>query len=236
MLILTPRPSAAVLGIDAATPPSSVAVIRADAILAARTGPFGRDTDAWILPAIDAALEASHLRVAQLGALGVTTGPGTFTGIRVGIATAMGLGRGAGLPVIGVHTLEAIALSASLASASCARRVLATVDARRGQVYAAVYDLDENSITAVREPWIGTPDSIATVAAGLGPLSAAGTGLQAEPLAALPATPPARHPLAVAVGILAAAHAASGAAAAPLRPFYLREPDARPPADRRPAL
>ena len=59
-------------------------------VIASRRGPFGRDTDAWILPAIDEVLAEGDLAIGALGGIGVTVGPGTFTGIRVGMATAMG--------------------------------------------------------------------------------------------------------------------------------------------------
>lgn len=218
------------LGIDAATPPSSVAVTRGDAVLASRTGPFGRDTDAWILPAVELSLAAAGIAIAEVSCIGVTVGPGTFTGIRVGLATAMGLGRGSGVPLVGITTLEAIALAAG---ADAATRVLATVDARRGQVYAAVYAVGDGAVDCLRRPWLGDPGDIARQAAAFGPLVAAGTGLSAPELAALPTAPQPSEPLAAAVALLAARRPPPDA---PPVPFYLRGPDARPPRRRRTTL
>lgn len=221
----------AVLGIDAATPPASVAVVRDDELLAARTGPFGRDTDAWILPAIDEVLAEASLRLADLARIGVSIGPGTFTGIRVGMATAMGLARGAALHVTGVTTLEAIALAAVGAGSG---RVLATVDARRSQVYAAIHDVANGRVATVREAWIATPGEVAGLAREYPGVLAAGTGLTAPELAHLGVLDNPAAPLAAAVARLASQACVDPAAG--LLPFYLRGAGARPSRGARPAL
>lgn len=74
---------------------------------------------------------------ADLGRIAVTVGPGSFTGIRVGLAAARGLALAAGVPVVGVTTLEALAAAA--ASGAAGRPILAAIDARRGEVYAQLF-------------------------------------------------------------------------------------------------
>jgi len=77
-------------------------------------------------------LEALGLRLEEIGALAVGQGPGSYTGLRVGVAFALGLGRGLGVPVVGVDTLSAVAARAR-------GQVAAGLTARNGAVYAGVY-------------------------------------------------------------------------------------------------
>lgn len=86
--------------------------------------------------AIRNALQGAGLEVSTLAAIGCGRGPGTFTGSRVGVATAMGLAHGLGVPVAVVSTLAAVA-----ASAPEEGRVLALLDARRGEVYGAAFEV-----------------------------------------------------------------------------------------------
>lgn len=90
---------------------------------------------ARLAPLIREALEACRLRMPELAGIGLTIGPGSYTGLRIGLATAKGLAFAAGLRLAGVGTLHALALPALAADSI----TLAWLDARRGQVYAAVY-------------------------------------------------------------------------------------------------
>ena len=214
--------AALVLGLDAATPPSSVAVVRGPRTLAWRTGPFGRDTDAWILPAIQEELAEAGVDLGELDCLATSVGPGTFTGIRVTIATALGLAGGLGKPVGGVGTLEALLASAVHSGAT--GPVLALLDARRGQLYAA---------------WTGSPqwgpevltphqvrERIQDCPAPLG--IGTGTAVDAALCERLRILEP-TEPLAVSVALVTAERwARAGAAGLPeAQPAYLREPDAK---------
>ena len=99
-----------------------------------------------LLPAIEAMMRDAALTVADLGAVAYTNGPGSFTGLRIGAATALGLARGRGLPVVAVPTLDAMAYTGIIERH--AQRVVAMLDARRGQVYAAVYERDASGLPA----------------------------------------------------------------------------------------
>lgn len=241
------------VGVDAATGPASVAVVRDGEVVANLTGPEGRQTDGWIFPALDGALRRAGLSLEDLELLAVTVGPGAFTGIRVGIATCLGVAAARDLPVAGIGTLEALAEDAS-SEAGAADLVLACHDARRGQVYAALYEaghIDTLPLRARRPPEVLEPDvllgalqlevrrSKASGAAspGEGPEADApvrcighGSGLAAYPeLAAAVDLVVAREAgLAGAAARLAARTLAAGRELPPPRPRYLRPPDIRP--------
>lgn len=89
--------------------------------------------------------------------IAVGIGPGSFTGLRVGIATARALGLSRGLPLSGVGTLDA--LGRGLGEIAAERRCLAILDARRGEVAAAVYSAAGEQLWG---PWLGTPEELAT--------------------------------------------------------------------------
>ena len=131
-----------ILAIDCSTPPSDIALLDDEEIIAEREGPFGRDTDAWIMAAVDEMMREARLGIGHLNAIAVTVGPGAFTGIRVGIATALGLSLGRACPTLGVSTLAAMAEAARTdhSGHSTVSQLLPCIDARRGQLYAAVYE------------------------------------------------------------------------------------------------
>lgn len=162
----------------------------------------------------DAVAEAGGF--AGVDRIGVTVGPGSFTGLRVGLAFAQGLGAALGRPVVGISTLDGLAASVAGDGATAA-----LIDARRGQVYARFWR------DGVAE---GPAEALSIEAARarvreLGPgvrLVGSGAGLVAEgaPAAGLDGPAP---------GALARLAAAADPEAAPPRPLYLRAPDATPP-------
>ncbi len=88
-----------------------------------------------LMPLIVSLLQDSGVRKEQLKGLSVTVGPGSFTGIRIGLATAQGLSQGLGIPVVGVMTLDALAQAAAFFDGL----ICPILDARKGQVYTALY-------------------------------------------------------------------------------------------------
>lgn len=157
--------------------------------------------------------------------LAVGLGPGSFTGLRIGIATARGLGASLGLPVSGVCTLDAIGLGLGEAGASGDR--LAVLDARRGEAFAALYSVQGERIW---EPLVCRPEELEErVAALAAPPSAAGSGairfrheLARHGVRIADDADPVHRVAARHVCALAAASAGGG----PLAPIYLRPPDA----------
>lgn len=154
--------------------------------------------------------------------IGVTTGPGSFTGLRVGLAFAQGLGAALARPVVGVSSLDALAASTVETGA-----VLAVIDARREQVYARVF---RDGVGTGPAEALSLADA-AALAESLGPglrLVGSGAALLADGLERPQITPLAAPTLAALAGLTQAADPE----ATPPRPLYLRAPDAKPPTRR----
>ena len=217
-----------VLGVDAATPPASVALVQGCDLLASTSGPFGPQTDAWILAGVDSVLADAGVSLTQVDRIASSIGPGTFTGIRVGIATASGLARGAGARCVGITTLEALIESATKENGRDPGAVLAVVDARRGQLYAALSIADSTPTAGMAFQWgpdlLTPPELIERIGDSEPTMVSPGASVceQFETVTQRINTPP----LAAAVARLAARAGENQLPA--MLPFYLRPVDAVP--------
>jgi tRNA threonylcarbamoyladenosine biosynthesis protein TsaB len=132
-----------VLGFDTATPSTAVGLRMADGeTLVARDdpGPGGRPGHATRLLALtDELLAGAGVAWGALDRIAVGLGPGRFTGLRVGIATARGLAQSLSLELVGVSSLRALAAAAAERGAPGRHEVLSVIDARRGEAFAAAY-------------------------------------------------------------------------------------------------
>jgi tRNA threonylcarbamoyladenosine biosynthesis protein TsaB len=124
-----------VLAIESATSRPSVALLRGDAVLALRHAPPGAAAAEVLLPGVQSVLEEAQVSLGDVGLFALAIGPGSFTGLRVGLASVKGLVFGRARPVAAVSTLEALCLEAG----SSGGPVAALLDARRGDVYAAAF-------------------------------------------------------------------------------------------------
>ena len=124
-----------ILAIETATAASSVALVRDREVVASARRLDSRGHGGFLVPAIDFCFEQAGLGPSDLEAVAVDVGPGLFTGIRVGLATALGLAAGLGVPLLGANSLDALALRA----ATGRRHIWAVVDMRRGEVAVAGY-------------------------------------------------------------------------------------------------
>jgi tRNA threonylcarbamoyladenosine biosynthesis protein TsaB len=183
-----------------------------------------------LLPMIIAALAGAGVGFADLGRIAATCGPGSFTGVRTGIAAARALALAIGCPAVGVGCLAAIACGAraELGEASAGRPLAVALDARLGMVYFQHFDATGEARGA---PLLLAPQACAEVlgsAAAIVVGSGAAAVVEARVGAGLQARLPKAEPRASVVAQLAA----EAAAGQPLKPLYLRAPDAKPQADR----
>ena len=166
---------------------------------------------------------------AELDALAVTTGPGAFTGVRIGLATARGLALARGLPLIGISSLE-VAAAAATPEERAGRAVLAVIDSKRGALFHQLFDAD---LAALGAPAEIAPEALAAVLPP-GPLVIAGDAAERALTALAEAG---RDGLSVAAGAGPADAAVLAERAAlrdpadqpPAQPVYLRPPDVTPP-------
>jgi len=126
-----------VLALETASPSPAVALL-SDGRLYEQALPGDRRASEELLPAIRRVLEHAGRTLAECERIGVCAGPGSFTGLRVGLATAWGLGRALGIPVEAVSTLEAMAEGARSAGAG---PVVAVLDAGRGELVGERFDV-----------------------------------------------------------------------------------------------
>ncbi len=131
------------LGLDTCTAEPSLAVAERGRLLgSARLAPDGRHSQT-LLPSLARLLEEARIPSGDLAAFAVTTGPGTFTGLRVGLATAQGMALASGRPLAGFSTLRVMAEAlAESVSATPGTEICALVEAGRGQVYRGVYSVE----------------------------------------------------------------------------------------------
>jgi len=207
-----------VLALDTSSQATTVAVVRDGAVLADQTEVAANRHGEVLAPMVDTVLRAADVSSADVDAVGVGVGPGPFTGLRVGIVTALSLGDAIGVPVRGVCSLDAVAHAAGRPWES--GFVVAT-DARRKEVYWAAY----RDGARVIGPAVDHP---AVLAARLDPgtaLVGAGAVLYADAFAEGEVDAVSPYPSAAVVARLSVD---PGWAVDPL-PLYLRRPDARPP-------
>lgn len=126
------------LAVESATATGSVALMRGGDCVASRRGDPARPAAETLLPCIEVLLEEAALRVADLDAYAVSIGPGSFTSLRIGLATVKGLAFGSDRPAVAVPTLAVLAASAPRGEGL----EVPMLDARRGEVYAAAYGAD----------------------------------------------------------------------------------------------
>ncbi|MBI2986272.1 MAG: tRNA (adenosine(37)-N6)-threonylcarbamoyltransferase complex dimerization subunit type 1 TsaB [Deltaproteobacteria bacterium] len=161
-----------ILGIDTATATASVAIVEEGKLILeeARSapkqgGPGARGNHAEILlPLIDAVLSRASLSLSEISAFAVSLGPGSFTGLRIGLSTVKGLAYGWEIPVVGVPTLPAIATRVT----GWEGLVCPFLDARKKEVYAALFRRRDGALERLTEDLVSSPDAIIDRAAVLG--------------------------------------------------------------------
>ena len=222
-----------IAGLDTATDDLSVAVVRDSEVVAERFVPepatgHPRHSEALLAELEAAVAEAGGWEAIDFLAAGI--GPGSFTGLRVGLATARAVAQSLGKGIVPVGTLDALARGIAEGAAAGDRPVLPALDARRGQVFAALFDPDGERRW---EPFVASPDELAERVAGL-PVTALAAGSGAvrfrRELEAAGAEVPPDADSAHRVWARHVCRAAEGGAPSPpeaIQPIYLRPPDAQ---------
>jgi tRNA threonylcarbamoyladenosine biosynthesis protein TsaB len=183
-----------------------------------------------LAPGIDAMLSEAGVSGADVDALVVGVGPGPFTGLRSGIATARTLAFVWGKPLHGLMSLDAVALEVAESTAAVPEFLVVT-DARRKEVYWARYSLADGQLPLLQDgPHVGFAADLPDL-----PAFGAGAGLYCDVLKAHPEFA-AEQPDALYLGQFALARLASGHALLDSTPLYLRESDAQVPGPRKRAL
>lgn len=170
--------SSRILAVDTATEACSVALL-CDGEIISRFAISPREHTQKVLPMVEEVLLQAGITLHQLDALAFGRGPGSFTGVRIGVGIAQGLALGANLPMIGISSLMTLAEGAYRISGQS--KVLTAIDARMSEVYCAQYQRTEDGI------WLGeeseavmSPDAFRDKMTGLkGQWVSAGTGWRA---------------------------------------------------------
>lgn len=149
------------LAIDTATDCLSLAVGKDGAAVAEAALDAGRSHLELLLPEALRLLDSNRLELHDVDAIAVGTGPGTFSGLRVGVATARALAQSLEIPIAGAGTLKALALEIAADPRAADMDILPLVDAKRGQVFTRIYrKVDEDSVAALSEIMCLNPENL----------------------------------------------------------------------------
>lgn len=151
----------AILAFDTATSNCSVAITRGDRssgrVVGSLSFASGVSHSRRLLGSLDWLLQTTEMSISDIAALAVGTGPGSFTGLRIGMATAKGLSHGTGLPLIGISSLDAVA-----ASVRSQRLVCVAMDARKKEVYCCFYrSKPDQTVVRCSKPAVMAPEELA---------------------------------------------------------------------------
>jgi tRNA threonylcarbamoyladenosine biosynthesis protein TsaB len=232
-----------VLALDTTTRVASAALVDNDRVVIETTGDPSRSHAERLPGDLLNVLDEAGVTLAAIEVFAIAAGPGSFTGLRIGIATMQGLAFVTGRRVVGVSVLEALAHSASQ-SAPAGALIGAWMNAQRREVFAALYRVNAEAafaparLTEIEPPQVATPEQVAERWAARGTFPELIVGDGAELYAAVirdrAGLRPA-EPLAGVIGRIATHRARAGGAVDPaaLQPIYVRRPDAELARDKR---
>ena len=219
-----------ILAIDTALDACAAGVLDTDAarLIAQESQPMRRGHAEALMPLIGRVIRQAGIAFAALDRIAVTTGPGSFTGLRVGLSAARGIGLAADKPVVGLSTLTAYA--APVVGQNAAQPVISAIDARHDHVYFQVVSGDGGSLIRPRVATI--EEALDATRFGAPHLVGNAAQILADrwPVDALPPFKVDPQP-APDIAWLAWLGAAVSPDSAPARPYYLRAPDAKPQKD-----
>jgi len=223
-----------ILALDSAGSGCSVAVARGDEIVAVVHNEDLHGQAEILLPLVDKAVREANLLPSALEVIAATVGPGSFTGIRAGLAAARGIAFSAGARLVGVSSFAAVAAGSAQHGVSDKHFLLVALESRREDLYVQFFDPGQNAVTAPAATMPSALSNFVALTIGAAPLLIAGDAAQR----AADALSPCLNAIALADSPLTAV-GASRTALRDLRqgktdhepsPFYLRPPDVKLPA------
>lgn len=220
-----------VLAIESATAQVGVAIGGHEGVIGSAHSAKDRRHAETLTPQIEFVCRQAGIELSEIGVVAVDIGPGLFTGLRVGIASAKAIAHGLGVPMIGVSSLDLGAFAVQ----HCTKQIVMCFDARRGEIFTATYRSVPGGVQRVSEPAVATPDELASeLLANRGESLVVGDGgmRYREQFASIPGVELAgdgfAHPSARALADLAHPRALREefVGADEIVPLYLRVPDA----------
>ncbi len=145
-----------ILGIESATKQVGCAIGGHEGVLASTHSARGRRHAESLTPQIEFTLGQARITIDEISVVAVDVGPGLYTGLRVGLATAMATAFGLSVPMIGVNSLDLVAFPLR----HTRRLIAAAIDARRGELFTAFYRQVPGGLQRVGEPAVMTPDDL----------------------------------------------------------------------------
>jgi tRNA threonylcarbamoyladenosine biosynthesis protein TsaB len=146
-----------VIGIETSSPQASVAIGSEQGIVASALVSRGATYNEFLLPAIRFCLDQSGLGFRNIGGVAVSLGPGLYTGMRVGVATAKALAQSLSVPIVGMASLDLLAFEVRYSP----KTICATLDARRNEIFHAFYRSSPGGIQRMSEYGISRPEQLA---------------------------------------------------------------------------
>lgn len=164
-----------ILAFDTSSHSGSIALVRDGGVVAELTAASVSTHSEWLMASVDSLLKSADLNIKDVDLFAVATGPGSFTGLRIGVATVKGLAWSLGKRVAGVSTLEALAMNLIGSD----RLICPVLDARKGEVYSAFYRFSDRGAERVIKESVMPPEELFKAASGPGsPVTFLGPGLK----------------------------------------------------------
>jgi tRNA threonylcarbamoyladenosine biosynthesis protein TsaB len=145
-----------ILGIDTATQQVGCAIGGHEGVLASFQAAKGKRHAETLVPAIQFLCQKAHIELSEISAIAVDVGPGLFTGLRVGVATAKAMASALRVPMLGVTSLDLLAFEVRWTP----KRIVSVVDARRGEVFFAFYRQVPGGVQRLSEMRCGSPEEL----------------------------------------------------------------------------
>ncbi|MFZ5944415.1 MAG: tRNA (adenosine(37)-N6)-threonylcarbamoyltransferase complex dimerization subunit type 1 TsaB [Bacillota bacterium] len=146
-----------ILSIDSATPVAGVAIVDKNRVLAESFLNTGNTHSQQLLPLIKHTLDSANLKLADIDGIAVSSGPGSFTGLRIGMATAKSIAQVTGLKLIGIPTLDALAYNLK----GYPGVICPILNARKQEVYCALYEMQGEDLQRISDFWAINPEVLA---------------------------------------------------------------------------